>query len=67
MSQTASMAATLKRWTEEALLASKQQEHGALFFFSSLNTATATPEEIFLSPVWEQAFSSDKTPLIMLE
>jgi hypothetical protein len=62
------MAATLKRWTEEALHAIKQPEQGVRFFFRSLaDTATASPEEMFLSPVWEQAFSTTKTPLLALE
>jgi hypothetical protein len=64
---TAQMAATLKRWTEEALHASTQPDYGELFFFSSLNTASASPEDIFLSPIWEQAFNTAKTPLLVLE
>jgi hypothetical protein len=58
---------TLKQWAEEALLAMERQDAGERFFFCHLDTATASPEEIFLSPVWEQAFSTDKTPLLMLE
>jgi hypothetical protein len=58
---------TLKQWAEEALLAMVRQDAGDRFFFCHLDTATASPEEIFLSPVWEQAFSTDKTPLLMLE
>jgi hypothetical protein len=67
MSQTANMATTLKRWTEEALTERGQVQHGDLFFFCSLNTATAQPEEIYLAPVWEQAFGTTKTPLLVLE
>jgi hypothetical protein len=59
--------ATLKRWTEEVLQAVKQPEHRGLFFFCSLNPATASPKEMYLSPVWEQAFSNVKTPLLVLE
>jgi hypothetical protein len=59
--------ATLKRWTEEALQAIGQPEEGDWFFFASLNPATASPEELFLSPVWEKAFSTAKTPLITPE
>jgi hypothetical protein len=65
--QTPTMAATLRRWTEEALQDMHQPNHGSRFFFSSLNTATASPEELFLSPVWEQAFGTTKTPLLVLE
>jgi hypothetical protein len=61
------MAATLKRWAEEALQENNQPEHGELFFFTSVNPATVSPEELFLFPVWEQAFSSTKTPLLVLE
>jgi hypothetical protein len=61
------IAATLKRWTEETLQEMGRPAEGEWFFFCSLNTATTSPEEMFLSPVWEQAFSTDKTPLLMLE
>jgi hypothetical protein len=40
---------------------------GEQFFFTSSNPATATPEALFLSPVWEQAFGTAKTPLLVLE
>jgi hypothetical protein len=61
------MAATLKRWTEDVLANTNQQGEGDWFFFCSLDTATATPEEMYLAPVWEQAFGTAKTPLLMLE
>src|SRR5918992_237516 len=61
------MAGTLKRWTEEALTEIGRPEEGKWFFFCSLNTATASPEEMFLFPVWEQPFSDTKTPLLVLE
>jgi hypothetical protein len=63
--QTEEMAATLREWTEEAL--QQQPDDGGRFFFSSLNVANASPTEMFLSPVWEQAFSDAKVPLLMLE
>jgi hypothetical protein len=59
--------ATLKRWTEEALTEIGRPEEGDWFFFCSCDPATATPEELFLSPVWEMAFNTAKTPLIVLE
>jgi hypothetical protein len=61
------MAATLKRWTEQVLQEMGRPEEGDWFFFCSLDPATASPEELFLSPLWEQAFSTTKTPLLMLE
>jgi Replication-relaxation len=61
------MAAILKKWTQEALQESNQPEQGERFFFTSSDPATASPEEIFLSPVWEQALSTTKTPLLVLE
>jgi hypothetical protein len=67
IAQTSQMAATLKRWTEEALQESNQPEHGELFFFTSINPATASPEELFLSPLWQQAFGTTKTPLLLLK
>jgi hypothetical protein len=62
---TEAMVATLKGWTEEAL--PNQPDEGSRFFFSSIDVASASPEEMFLSPVWEQAFGTAKTPLLMLE
>jgi hypothetical protein len=58
-------AATLKQWTEEALEDMPQQ--GQRFFFRSIDTATATPTDLFLSSVWQQAFSEAKSPLLVLE
>jgi hypothetical protein len=63
---TGQIAAMLRRWTEEALQEMARPEEGDWFFFCSLDPATASPKELFLSPVWEQAFSTDKTPLLML-
>jgi hypothetical protein len=60
------LAERLKRWTEEVLGALAQPEQGVRFFFCSVDPATASPEELFLSPCWEQALSSAKTPLIHL-
>jgi hypothetical protein len=61
------LARTLKNWTEEALVSLNQPEQGERFFFCSVNPATASPEELFLAPVWEQAFSTANTPLLVLE
>ncbi len=52
---------------EEALQEMKRPEEGEWFFFRSIDTATASPEEMFLAPVWEQAFGTTKTPLLILE
>jgi hypothetical protein len=57
--------AVLKRWTEEALQDMPQQ--GVRFFFRSIDTSTASPTEMYLAPVWQQAFSSTPTPLLVLE
>jgi predicted nucleic acid-binding protein len=64
---TEQMATTLKRWTEEVLRDLKRPEEGDWFFFCSLDTAAASPEELYLSPVWETAFGSAKTPLLVME
>jgi len=61
------MAATLKRWTEEALQDMERAEEGEWFFFCSRDPATAAPEELFLTPQWEQAFGTTTTPLLVLE
>jgi hypothetical protein len=57
----------LKQWTEEALTAMGRVDEGEGFFFCHMHTATAMPEAVFLSPVWEQAFGATKTPLLVLE
>jgi hypothetical protein len=67
IAQTPQMATTLKRWTEEVLAEMEGKEEGEWFFFCSLDPATASPEELFLSPVWEQAFGTTTTPLLVLE
>ena len=63
---TEKLAGTLKHWAEEALGAMDRTDAGDRFFFCSLDTATASPRELFLSPVWETAFSTTKTPLLVL-
>jgi hypothetical protein len=65
--QTGQMARTLKRWTEEVLQEVQQPELGERFFFTSVNPASVSPEELFLSPVWEQACGTTKTLLLVLE
>jgi hypothetical protein len=45
----------------------KRPEEGEMFFFTSSDPATVSPEEMYLTPVWEQALSTDKTPLLLLE
>jgi hypothetical protein len=61
------LAETLKQWTEEVLQEGQQRELGERFFFTSADPATTSPEELYLSPVWEQPFSTTKTPLLILE
>jgi hypothetical protein len=58
---------TLKHWAEEALVAMHRADAGDRFFFCSLNAASVSPKELFLSPSWEQAFGATKTPLLGLE
>jgi hypothetical protein len=58
-------AATLKKWTEEVLHTMPQ--HGQRFFFRCINTATASPADIFLSSDWQQAFGKAKTALLVLK
>jgi hypothetical protein len=57
----------LKHWTEEALRETESIADGDWFFFCSVDPATVSPEELYLSPVWEQAFSDVKSPLLVLE
>jgi Replication-relaxation len=67
ITQSAVLADRLKRWTEDVLQDRRQRNLGEQFFFTNVNPATASPEELFLSPVWEQAFGHAKTPLILLD
>jgi hypothetical protein len=62
---TAHQAATLKQWTEEVL--HDMPQHGQRFLFRSINTATASPTDIFLSPDGQQAFGTAKTVLLVLK
>jgi hypothetical protein len=67
IAQTEPMAATLKQWAEEALTEMHLPEEGERFFFRSANVSSASPEELFLAPVWERAFGTAKTPLLVME
>jgi hypothetical protein len=67
IAQTYQMATTLKHWTEQVLTQMQRPEEGEWFFFTSLDPASVSPEELFLSPVWESAFGTAKTPLLMLK
>jgi hypothetical protein len=67
IAQTKPMAATLKQWAEKALQEMGRPEEGERFFFWSVDVSSATPEELFLAPVWERAFGTTKTPLLVLE
>jgi hypothetical protein len=58
--------ATLKRWTEEVLTELQQPEEGERFFFCALDPATASPTEMYLTPIWKQAFGEAPTPLLLL-
>jgi hypothetical protein len=57
---------TLKRWTEEVLTTLNQPAEGQRFFFSSIIPGQVSPTELFLSPLWQLAFSHTVTPLLML-
>jgi hypothetical protein len=48
---TEQMTTTLKRWTEEVLTQMERQPEGEWFFFCSVDPASASPEELYLSPV----------------
>ena len=61
------LAGTLKHWTEEVLQEVQQPGLEERFFFTYLDPGAVSPEELYLAPVWEQAFSTTKTPLLVLE
>jgi hypothetical protein len=65
--ETAAVKTHLKGWTEQVLTQLGQEHEGERFFFSSVAVSEASPTDVFLSPVWEQAFSITKTPLLVLE
>jgi hypothetical protein len=66
--QTKEMAHTLKEWTEEALTKLKQPGEGQRFFFNTTDDPTsATPTEMYLAPLWQQAFGTATTPLLVLK
>jgi hypothetical protein len=58
---------TLRKWTEEALTDMRRPEEGERFFFRSIAVSQASPEELFLAPLWQQAFGTATTPLLVLE
>jgi hypothetical protein len=64
---TEQLAKTLKRWTEEVLTKLNQPAEGQRFFFSGIIPGQVSPTELFLSPVWQLAFSNTLTPLLMLD
>jgi protein involved in plasmid replication-relaxation len=66
LAQTPDMAATLKQWTEEALQEMGRAADGDWFFFTSVDPGSVSPEKLFLSPVWENAFGTAFTPLLLL-
>ena len=67
IAQTEQMEAILKYLTEEALTEMGRVADGDWFFFRSMNTTSASPEEIFLTPQWEQAFGINKAPLLVID
>ena len=64
--ETPALLRLLKGWTEQVLTRLGKQDEGERFFFTTVDPAITNPEELFLSPVWEQAFGTTKTPLIVL-
>jgi hypothetical protein len=65
--ETTAVKTLLKGWTEQVLTQLRQEQEGERFFFSSVAVSDASPTDIFLSPVWEQAFNTTTTPLLTLE
>jgi hypothetical protein len=62
------LARALQQWTEEVLQEMQLPELGERFFFRSIaDTATTTPVEMYLSPVWQQAFGEARTPPLALD
>jgi hypothetical protein len=64
---TAAVKTRLQGWTEQVLAQCGQEHEGERFFFSDIAVSDESPTDVFLSPVWEQAFRTTKTPLLVLE
>jgi hypothetical protein len=67
MCDTRQQASLLKWWTEEALTEMGRVAEGERFFFRSIDVATASPTEMYLSSDWQQMFGETITPLLVLE
>jgi Replication-relaxation len=66
--QTTAMARTLKAWTEEGLTKLAQPAEGQRFFFNTIDDPTsAEPAEMYPAPIWQQAFGTANTPLLVLK
>jgi hypothetical protein len=66
--QTKDMAQILKEWTEQALTKLAQPAEGQRFFFNTIDDPTsAQPAEMYLAPIWQQAFGKGLTPLLVLK
>ena len=50
----------------EVLQESQQRELGERFFFTSVDPAAVSPEDLYLAPVWESAFGTAQIPLLLL-
>jgi hypothetical protein len=66
IAQTPQMMGMLKYWTEEALREIDKPEEGEWFFFCSPDTATASPEELFLSLAGSRHLARPKPRLSIL-
>jgi len=64
--QTREMAQTLNAWTEEALTKLAQPAEGQRFFNTIDDPTSAQPAEMYLAPLWQQAFGEGLTPLLVL-
>jgi protein involved in plasmid replication-relaxation len=65
--ETKQQALLLKRWTEDALSEMGRLAEGERFFFRSIDLSSISPSDLYLSPDWQQAFGTTKTPLLVLE
>ena len=66
LATTEQLSLTLKRWTEEVLTKLNKPGEGQRFFFSSVIPGQVSPAALFLSPLWQLAFSTTQTPLLLL-
>lgn len=56
--------ANLRQWAQDELDRRGQRQNADLFRFATFDPATATPEEIYLAPIWHIPFQAHAVALV---